>query len=193
MSDVTQILRQIEDGDGHAAEKLLPVVYDELRKLAATRMASENPGQTLQPTALVHEAYIRLVDTQQAKHWDSRGHFFAAAAEAMRRILVDHARRKKRPKHGGDRYRLGIDAVENQQCATIAENDTDEVIAVNDVLDQLASENPQAAALVKLRYFAGMSLSEAAKAVGITPARAVRQWTYAKSYLYCELQSTRKF
>ena len=187
MTDVTRILSAIEQGDPQAAEQLLPLVYDELRKLAAQKMAQEAPGQTLQATALVHEAYVRLVDVDKAQHWDSRAHFFAAAAEAMRRILVDNARRKKRPKHGGDRQRVGLEEV-----ASFAQSRTDEVLAVSDALDRLAEEAPQAAALVKLRYFAGMSLREAADALGIARSTAVLHWTYAKSYLYCELEDGRK-
>jgi RNA polymerase sigma factor (TIGR02999 family) len=187
MNDVTKILGQIEDGDGQAAEKLLPLVYDELRKLAAAKMAKEDPGQTLQPTALVHEAYIRLVDVEKAQHWDSRGHFFSAAAEAMRRILVDNARRKKRPKHGGDRQRVDL-----EQVASFEQDRMDEMLTVSGAIDRLAQESPQAASLVKLRYFAGMSLKEAADALGIARSTAVQHWTYAKSYLYCELEDGKK-
>lgn len=183
MTDVTRVLSAIEQGDPQAGEKLLPLVYEELRKLAAQKMAQQAPGQTLQATALVHEAYIRLVDVEKARHWDSRGHFFAAAAEAMRRILVNNARRKARPKHGGDRRRVGLEEV-----ASFAQSRTDEVLAINDALDHLAEEAPRAAALVKLRYFAGMTLREAADALGIARSTAVLDWTYAKSYLYCELE-----
>jgi RNA polymerase sigma factor (TIGR02999 family) len=179
MSDVTQILSQIEDGDGQAAEKLLPLVYEELRKLAAAKMAQENPGQTLQATALVHEAYIRLVDTEKAQHWDSRGHFFAAAAEAMRRILVNRARDKGRVKHGGDQNRLDFDGLE------IAVDDPGhEVLVLDDVLDELATEDPESARLLKLRFFAGLTMDEAAKALGMSRRTAFRCWTFARAWLY---------
>jgi RNA polymerase sigma factor (TIGR02999 family) len=187
MSDVTQILSQIEDGDGQAAEKLLPLVYDELRKLAAARMAQENPGQTLQATALVHEAYIRLVDVDRAQHWDSRGHFFSAAAEAMRRILVDAARRKERPKHGGDRQR-----VELAEVASLGDDHREEVLAVSEALDCLAKESPGTADLVRMRYFGGMSLQEAADALQIARSTAAKRWAYAKSYLYCQIEDAEK-
>ena len=161
MSDVTRILGQIEDGDGQAAEKLLPLVYDELRKLAAQKMAREVPGQTLQATALVHEAYLRLVDVEKAQHWSSRGHFFGAAAEAMRRILVDNARRKQRPKHGGARQRVELGGACSPHCAP-----ADDLLALDEALARLASQEPTKAGLVKLRYFAGLSLDEAAEALG---------------------------
>jgi RNA polymerase sigma factor (TIGR02999 family) len=183
MHDVTQILSQIEQGDPKAVEELLPLVYNELRKLAASKMAMEKPGQTLQATALVHEAYIRLVDVAKAQHWNSRGHFFAAAAEAMRRILVDNARRKKRPVHGGDRQRVELD-----EAVSLADDRLDEVLAVDCALSQLAEESPEKAALVKLRYFAGMSLPEAAESLGISRTTASRYWTYAKAYLYCAME-----
>jgi RNA polymerase sigma factor (TIGR02999 family) len=183
MSDVTRILSAIEHGDPHAADQLLPLVYDELRKLAAHRLAQEKPGQTLQATALVHEAYLRLVDVEQAQHWDSRGHFFAAAAEAMRRILVDHARRKRRPKHGGDRQR-----VELEEACCLADETAAQVLLVNDALAKLAEESPQKAELVKLRYFAGMSVQETADALGISRATADRYWSYAKVFLYCAME-----
>ncbi len=169
MSDLTQILRQIEQGDSSAAEELLPIVYDELRKLAASRLSHEKPGQTLQATALVHEAYVRLVDVEKAQHWNSRGHFFAAAAEAMRRILVDNARRKQRPRHGGDRQRVELD-----EACSLAEDRLGEVLAVNEALSKLAEESPEKAELVKLRYFAGMSVQEAAAALEISRATAHR-------------------
>jgi len=165
----------------------LPLVYDELRKLAAAKMAQENRDLVLQTTALVHEAYIRLVDTVKVQHWNSRGHFFAAAAEAMRRILVDNARRKQRPIHGGDRSRVELD-----ESSSLADERLDEVLAVNDALDKLARESPQKAELVKLRYFAGMSLEEAAQSLGISRATAARYWSYAKVFLYCELEDTRR-
>src|SRR5438105_4736682 len=164
MTDVTSILSAIEQGDPHAAEQLLPLVYDELRKLAATKLAQEKPGQTLQATALVHDAYLRLVDVDQ--HWNSRGHFFAAAAEAMRRILVDNARRKRRPKHGGDRQRVEMD-----EALAVADPRKD-LVALDDALTQLAAQEPVKAELVKLRYFAGLSLEEAAGILRISPATA---------------------
>jgi RNA polymerase sigma factor (TIGR02999 family) len=187
MADVTQILNAIEQGDPHASEQLLPLVYDELRRLAARKLAQESPGQTLQATALVHEAYIRLVDVNKVQHWNSRGHFFAAAAEAMRRILVDNARRKQRPKHAGDRQRVELD---NACC--LADKGAEQVLLVNDALNQLAKESPQKAGLVKLRYFAGMSAQEAADALGISRATADRYWSYAKVFLYCALEDARK-
>jgi RNA polymerase sigma factor (TIGR02999 family) len=183
MTDVTRILSAIEQGEAGAAEQLLPLVYEELRKLAAQKMAQEKPGQTLQATALVHEAYIRLVGGGQERHWEGRGHFFAAAAEAMRRILVENARRKGRPKHGGDRQRVELDEV-----CSLAEDRRDEVLAVNEALAKLAEESPEKGALVKLRYFAGMSLQEAADALGISRATASRHWAYAKVYLYCAME-----
>jgi RNA polymerase sigma factor (TIGR02999 family) len=187
MSEVTRILSALEQGDPHAAEQLLPLVYDELRQLAAQKLGKEKPGQTLQATALVHEAYLRLVDVDKAQHWNSRGHFFAAAAEAMRRILVDNARRKKRPKHGSDRKRVDLD-----EACCLADDEGDQVLLVNDALDQLGQESPEKAALVKLRYFAGMSTQEAADALGISRATADRYWSYAKVFLYCALEDARK-
>lgn len=181
MSDVTRILTAIEQGDPHAAEQLLPVVYDELRKLAAQRLAEEKPGQTLQATALVHDAYLRLVDTEKAQHWNSRGHFFAAAAEAMRRILVDNVRRKRRPKHGGDRKRVELD-----EALSLAEP-RDDLLALDEALTRLAAEEPVKAELVKLRYFAGLSLEEAAACLGISPATAKRYWAVARAWLYAAL------
>ena len=181
MRDVTRILSQIEEGDGKAAEQLLPLVYDELRKLAAQKMGQEKPGQTIQATGLVHEAYIRLVDVDKAQHWNSRGHFFAAAAEAMRRILVDNARRKKRPKHGGDRQRVELDEACPLQHAP------DDLLALNEALARLASQEPIKAELVELRYFAGLSLDEAAETLGISRATAKRYWTYARAWLYAEI------
>ncbi|MBI3463737.1 MAG: sigma-70 family RNA polymerase sigma factor [Planctomycetes bacterium] len=183
MSDVTQILSAIEQGDPHAAEQLLPLVYDELRKLAAQKLAQESPGQTLQATALVHEAYIRLVDVEKARHWDSRGHFFSAAAEAMRRILLNRARDKKRLKRGGDRQRIDLDRVE------IALDTNDEqLIALDEALDQLAVEDKVSAELVKLRFFAGLTLREAARSLGIAQRTAERQWAYARAWLYDQLR-----
>jgi RNA polymerase sigma factor (TIGR02999 family) len=182
MGDVTRILSLIEEGDGQAAEQLLPLVYNELRKLAAQKMAQEKPGQTLQATALVHEAYIRLVDVEKAQHWDSRGHFFAAAAEAMRRILVQQARRKKRPKHGGQLKRHDLDLVE-----VVAPSTPEEILAVHEALDRFESANQPAAQLVKLRYFAGMTLPEAANSMGISPRKANQLWAYGRAWLLCEL------
>jgi RNA polymerase sigma factor (TIGR02999 family) len=179
MSDVTAVLMAIDQGDAKAAEQLLPLVYDELRKLAALRIARETPGQTLQATALVHEAYLRLVDAEKVSRWNSRGHFFAAAAEAMRRILIDNARRKARPKHGGDRARIDL----NEACS-INETLADELIALSEALDRLALEDPKKAELVKLRYFAGFTLPESAELLGISLATAKRYWSYARAWLY---------
>jgi RNA polymerase sigma factor (TIGR02999 family) len=186
MSDVTHILSQIEQGDPQAAEKLLPLVYDELRKLAAVKLAQEKPGQTLQATALVHEAYIRLVDVDQAQHWNSRGHFFVAAAEAIRRILIDHARKKGRPKHGGDRKRVDLDGV-----CILTDDRADQLMRLEKSLGRLAEEAPEKARLVTLRYFAGLSHEEAAEALGISRATADRYWAYAKVFLYCEMEDAR--
>jgi len=183
MSDVTQILSQIEQGDPSAAEQLLPLVYEELRKLAAARLTNEKPGQTLQATALVHDAYIRLVDVEKAQHWNSRGHFFGAAAEAMRRILVESAIRKRRPKHGGDLQRIELEDV-----FSLAENRVDELLFVSEALERLAAESTAKAELVKLRYFAGLTVEEAALALGISRATADRYWSYAKAFLYSELE-----
>jgi RNA polymerase sigma factor (TIGR02999 family) len=181
MSDVTQILSQIESGDPVAAEQLLPLIYDELRKLASARLAQEKPGQTLQATALVHEAYLRLVDVEQAQHWNSRGHFFGAAAEAMRRILVENARRKQSHKSGGQLKRFSL---EEADLATL--EDTEKLLAVNDALDRLAAESSVAAELVKLRVFAGLTVNEAADAIGISRTTAFRHWTYARAWLRAE-------
>ena len=178
MSEVTRILSAIEQGDPSAAEQLLPLVYDELRKLAAQRLAQEKPGQTLQATALVHEAYLRLVDVKQARHWKSRGHFFAAAAEAMRRLLVDRARRKRSRKCGGDRARVGFD-----KANLAAAQGPEEVLAVDEALAGLAAADAQAAELVKLRYFAGLSIPEAAEALQLSPRSADRLWVYARAWL----------
>ena len=178
MSDVTCILTAIEHGDPEGAEQLLPLVYDELRKLAAQKLAHERPGQTLQATALVHEAYLRLVGTDPARPWDGRSHFFAAAAEAMRRILVDRARRKRSRKHGGDLARAELDEVD--LAAPEAE---DEVLAVDEALAGLAANDPRAAELVKLRYFAGLSLPEVARVMDMAPRSADRLWAYARAWL----------
>ena len=182
MSEVTQILRAIAQGDPDAASQLLPLVYDELRKLAAHKLARETPGQTLQPTALVHEAYLRLVGEDEEPHWDSRGHFFAAAAEAMRRILIDRARRKHSQKRGGDQRRVELD--QGALLAAPAESAADDILALDEALGQLESEDPLKARLVKLRYFAGLSLADAAAALGVSPATAKRYWVYARAWLY---------
>jgi RNA polymerase sigma factor (TIGR02999 family) len=182
MSEVTQILSQIESGDPTAAEQLLPLVYDELRKLAAARLAHEKPGQTLQATALVHDAYIRLVDVDKVQHWDSRGHFFAAAAEAMRRILVENARRKCSLKRGANLRRLDLD-----DGLTFQQERPEDILCLNEALDVLAAEDPVKAELVKLRCFVGMSHQEAAATLGISRPTADRYWAYAKTRLYCEL------
>jgi RNA polymerase sigma factor (TIGR02999 family) len=181
MSDVTRILSAIEQGDPRAAEQLLPLVYDELRQLAAQRLAQEKPGQTLQATALVHEAYLRLVDTEKAQAWNSRGHFFAAASEAMRRILIDNIRRKRRPKHGGDRQRIDLDE------ALSLDNPRDDLLALDEALTRLAAQEPIKAELVKLRYFAGLTLEEAAAVLGISLATAKRYWAVARAWLFAEL------
>jgi RNA polymerase sigma factor (TIGR02999 family) len=179
MSEATRILSAIEQGDPHAAEQLLPLVYDELRKLAAQKLAQENPGQTLQPTALVHEAYLRLVDVEKAQHWNSRGHFFAAAAEAMRRIMVENARRKGRGKHGGGRQRVALDAVQNA-----LEMPADHFLALDEALARLAERDPQTAQLVKLHCFAGLSITQAAQTLGISSRTAYRDWAFAQAWLY---------
>lgn len=185
MSDVTHILSAIEQGDPVAAERLLPLVYDELRMLAAQRMAQEQPGQTLQATALVHEAYLRLVDVERPQSWDSRGHFFAAAAEAMRRILIDQARRKQADKRGGDHRRIALDDEANvpPRGADMPED----LLDLDDALRELEALEPDKAALVKLRYFAGLSLEDAAQALGISLATAKRRWIYVRSWLYGKL------
>jgi RNA polymerase sigma factor (TIGR02999 family) len=185
MADVTQILNAIEQGDPHAAEQLLPLVYDELRRLAAQKLTQEKPGQTLQATALVHDAYLRLVDVNEVQRWDSRGHFFAAAAEAMRRILIDNARRKRRPKHGGKRRRVDLDAADS-----VAEAPAGDLLALDEALTKLAAEEPTKAKLVKLRLFAGLSVPEAAKVLGLATRTAERYWTYARVWLYAELNDS---
>ena len=182
MLDVTQILSEIANGDSAASGRLLPLLYDELRRLAAQKLAKERPGQTLQATALVHEAYLRLVDVDQAQHWNSRGHFFAAAAEAMRRILVDKARRKSSAKHGGHWARIEIPDIESTTGSK-----SDNLLALNEALTRLAAEEPDKAELVKLRYFAGLSVEEAADALGISRTTASRYWTYARVWLFSEL------
>ena len=181
MSDVTRILSEIETGDSSAAEYLLPLVYDELRKLAAAKMAREKPGQTLQATALVHEAYVRLVDVEKAQHWNSRGHFFGAAAEAMRRILVERARRKSGPRAGGRHCRVALaDVAVVQGC------DLD-LVALSESLEKLMTKDPRAAELVKLRFFAGLSRYQAAQIIGISVATADNDWAYAKGWLKAQL------
>ena len=182
MSDVSRILSAIEQGDPHAAEQLLPLVYDELRQLAAQKLAQEKPGQTLEATALVHEAYLRLVGGNPEQHWDGRRHFFAAAAESMRRILIEQARRKRRPKHGGDRQRVDLD-----EALSAAEATPDHLLALDEALNQFAAEEPAKAELIKLRYFAGFSIDEAADLLGISRATAKRWWAYARAWLYCAL------
>ena len=179
MSDVTRNLSQIEQGDPQAAEQLLPLVYDELRRLARLKLSQEKPGQTLQATALVHEAYIRLVDPEDRRHWDSRGHFFSAAAEAMRRILVESARRKARVKHGGE-----VERVELPDFSLDGIDEAEELLALEEALTRLAAEEPEKAELVKLRYFAGLKIEEAAEVLGISRATASRHWTYARAWLY---------
>jgi RNA polymerase sigma factor (TIGR02999 family) len=178
VSEVTRILSAIEQGDPQAADQLLPLVYAELRQLAAAKLAQEQPGQTLQPTALVHEAYLRLVDVDRAQHWNSRGHFFAACAEAMRRILVESARRRAALKRGGASAREALDA-----SAIAAPEPDDELLAVHDALDDLARTDAQAATLVKLRFFGGMTMAEAADAVGLPVRTAQDVWAYARSWL----------
>ena len=181
MGDVTRILLAIEQGDPHAAEQLLPLVYDELRKLAAQRLAHEKPGQTLQATALVHEAYLRLIGTDTPHPWDNHRHFFAAAAEAMRRILVESARRKQRLKHGGDYVRVSPEG-------DIAGPKRPELLlAVDEALDRLTTASPEAGELVKLRYFAGFTNVEAAKLLGVSPRKANQIWAYARAWLRQEL------
>jgi RNA polymerase sigma factor (TIGR02999 family) len=182
MSDVTRILSAIEQGDSQAAEQLLPLVYDELRRLAAEKMAQEKPGQTLQATALVHEAYVRLVDVEKAQHWDSRRHFFAAAAEAMRRVLVDQARRKGAAKHGGGSVEVDLDV-----ALTVVDSRTDEIVALDEALEELARHDPEAAELVKLRFFAGLTHQKAAQAMGMGRREADRLWALARAWLYREI------
>jgi RNA polymerase sigma factor (TIGR02999 family) len=183
MSEVTRILSAIEQGDLHAAEQLLPLVYDELRKLAAEKLAHEAPGQTLQATALVHEAYLRLADGDKTQHWNSRGHFFAAAAEAMRRILINRARDKGRQKRGGSWQRVDLDRL------LVADRASEEdLVAIDDVLQELARKNGPCAELVKLRFFTGLTLDEAAEAMGIVPRTANRYWAFARAWLYDALR-----
>jgi RNA polymerase sigma factor (TIGR02999 family) len=184
MSDVTRILSAIEQGDPQASEQLLPLVYGELRRLAAQKMADENPGQTLQPTALVHEAYLRLVGAQPPQHWDSRGHFFAAAAEAMRRILIENARRHQSIKQGGNLNRLILQDVDIAVRA-----DDEQMLLLDDALAKLVRIRPQAAELVNLRFFAGLTFDEAAPLVGVSPRTARRLWVFARAWLRREMES----
>ena len=183
MTDVTQILSQIEHGDPHAADQLLPLVYDELRKLAAVRLIHEKPGQTLQATALVHEAYVRLVDADATQHWNSRGHFFGAAAEAMRRILVENARRRARVKHGGDRDRQDL-----ASSQIVAPEVSEDLLALDEALEKLAHHDPQSAELVKLRYFAGLTIPQAAEILEVSPRKADFMWSFARAWLRQEIE-----
>jgi RNA polymerase sigma factor (TIGR02999 family) len=191
MSEVTRILSAIEQGDPNAAEQLLPLVYDELRKLAAQKLAQEKPGQTLQATALVHEAYLRLVASpgsqagEQEPHWNSRGHFFASAAEAMRRILIDNARRKDRLKHGGGRQRVDLDAIN-----LAVELPTDNLLALDEALVRLAAQDGQAAQVVKLHCFGGLTIEQAAEVLAISARTAYRDWAFARAWLYREIQGS---
>ena len=180
--DITTILARIDAGEPAASRELLPLVYEELRSLAAARMARENPGQTLQATALVHEAYLRLIKNDDQVAWDSRGHFFASAAEAMRRILIDRARQKQRPKHGGNLQKLDVEI----HCPASDET-PDWLLAINEALAKLEQEQPEIARLLKLRYFAGVPLKDAATLLGISPATAKRRWVFARAFLYGEL------
>jgi RNA polymerase sigma factor (TIGR02999 family) len=185
MSGITQILSAIEQGDTRAADQLFPLVYDALRALAAAKLKDEAPGQTLQPTALVHEAYLKLVETK-AQQWNSRGHFFAAAAEAMRRILVDQARKKKSLKRGGDRVRQTL-----REASVMAPEVGEDLLALDEALEQLTARDAQAAEVVKLRFFAGLTSSQAAAALGVSPRTADRDWTYARAFLLSELKKSR--
>ena len=182
MNEVTRILSTVEGGDPHAAEKLLPLVYQELRRLAAQKLAQEKLGQTLEATALVHEAYIRLVDVDKAQHWNSRGHFFAAAAQAMRRILIDRAREKQRHKRGGTMHRFDIDALDLATHVT-----PEQLLAIDDALARLAIEDPIAARMVELRYFAGLTVDEASQVLHLSTTTAYRHWRYARAWLKSEL------
>jgi RNA polymerase sigma factor (TIGR02999 family) len=184
VSEVTRILSVIEQGDPSAAEQLLPLVYDALRQLAAQKLAQEKPGQTLDATALVHEAYLRLVDTEKAAHWNSRGHFFAAAAEAMRRILVESARRKKRARHGGDHQRVDLDS---RISIVPASRD---LVVLDQALGRLAAEDAPAAELVKLHFFAGLSIQKAGELLGLSRASAYRLWAYARAWLRTDIEGS---
>jgi len=185
MIEVTHILSAIEQGDLHAAEQLLPLVYEELRKLAAHKLAQEKPGQTLEATALVHEAYLRLVDTDKVQHWNSRGHFFAAAAEAMRRILVEQARRKDREKHGGGCQRVALDGLELAVDLPVAD-----LLPLDEALTALAERDAQTAQLVQLHCFAGLSIEQAAQVLGLSPRTAYRDWAFARAWLYRALRGS---
>lgn len=184
MTEVTKILSQIESGDASATDQLLPLVYDELRRLAKDRLSHEKPGQTLQATALVHEAYLRLVGGEDAQHWDSRGHFFAAAAESMRRILINRARDKNRQKRGGGLRRLDLDKIE-----VALDTPDDELIALDEAMTMLAEEDPLSAELVKLRFFAGLTQRQAADSLKIAPRTADRHWAYARAWLFDRLEA----
>lgn len=184
MNDVTQILHAIEQGNKVAADQLLPLVYEELRKLAAARMVNEAPGQTLQPTALVHEAWLRLVGSENPK-WDGRGHFFAAAGEAMRRILIDNARRKRAQRHGGGQQRMDLQDVEIAAAAR-----DEELLAVNEALDQLAAQDAQIAELVKLRFFIGLTNKETAEILGVSEPTVERRWAFARAWLFRQIRGT---
>lgn len=185
MPDISQLLTAVQRGDTLAADQLLPLVYEELRKLATSKMAHENPGQTLQATALVHEAFVRLVDVQNAQKWNSRGHFFAAAAEAMRRILVENARRRQLLKRGGQFQRSEVDDI-----VIVAENIQDDLIALDSALTRLTSVDPEAARLVQLRYFTGLTIQEAAENLGISPRSADRIWAFARAWLHREISGS---
>lgn len=183
MADVTQILSQIESGDPSAAEQLLPLVYEELRTLAQHKLANEKPGQTLQATALVHDAYIRLVDVQKAQHWNSRGHFFGAAAEAMRRILVNKARDKKRIKRGGSLQKVDLERIE-----LALDTPNEHLLAIDEAIESLEAESPECVQVVKMRFFAGMSIEETSAAMGISASTAKRHWAYARAWLFDALR-----
>jgi len=187
VSEVTRILEGVQRGEERAAKQLLPLVYDELRRLASLRMASEKPGQTLGATALVHEAYLRLVDVSQEQHFNGRGHFFAAAAEAMRRILIENARRRQRVRHGGGRMRLDLKKLDSAQLALDDEGPADELLALDEALTRLAAQDAAAAQVVKLRYFAGLTMEQVADAMEISLRTANRHWAYAKAWLYQQL------
>ena len=186
MNEVTQILKAIEQGEAHAARDLLPLVYEELRKLAAVRLAQEKPGQTLQATALVHEAYVRLVGQDVEQKWDHRGHFFAAAAEAMRRILVEQARRKGRIRHGGGRHRIDLD-----EACSLVQGPADDILSLDEALTQLASLNPIRAEVVKLRFFGGLTMPEVAATLCISQPTAERYWAFARTWIFAALQQER--
>lgn len=185
MSDVTEILSKIEEGDAAAAEELLPLVYRELRNLASSRLARERAAQSLQPTLLVHEAYLRLVNVDKPPTWNSRGHFFGAAAEAMRRILIEHARRKQTRKHGGDLHRVELE----EDCA-LTERPTEDLLALDEALTRFEHQWPEKAKIVKLRYFGGLTLAEASKAIGVSLATGERHWRFARAWLFSQLDGS---